>query len=70
MDKKELLELIRLSYLTGTLKRCECEVGNLLENCLMPLHPDDRAVLEHLHRQIKEALSVEDIEKEYSRLSP
>ena len=41
----------------GTLMRCECEIGNLLENCLLPLHEDDRAALEDLHRQIKSAIA-------------
>ncbi len=40
----------------GTLKRCECEIGNLLENNLMPLHVDDRAALTDLLTQVKAAL--------------
>lgn len=40
----------------ATLKRCDCEIGNLLEHSLMPLHIDDRAALEDLHRQVRAAL--------------
>lgn len=77
MSRIPIPELVELKFrkqelppIDGTLKRCECEIGNLLENCLMPLHPDDRAALEHLYSQIKDALSVEDLENEYRRLAP
>lgn len=47
------------AYRMGTLKRVECELGNLLENALNELHPDDRAALENLHRQVRCALADE-----------
>ena len=40
----------------GTLMRVDCELGNLLENSLLPLHPDDRYGLEDLKGQVMAAL--------------
>lgn len=40
----------------GTLKRVDCELGNLLEHSLNELHADDRAALEDLHAQVRQAL--------------
>lgn len=40
----------------GTLKRVDCELGNLLDNNLNALHPEDRAGLEDLRRQVRLAL--------------
>jgi hypothetical protein len=47
------------TYRMGTLKRVGCELGNLLENALNEMHPDDRAALESLHQQVRCALADE-----------
>ncbi len=43
----------------GTLKTVECSLGNFLENALLDLHDDDRAALEHIHRQVRLAIGGE-----------
>ena len=43
----------------GTLKRAECEIGNLLENALTNLHPDEKGALENLHRAVRLAIGDE-----------
>lgn len=44
------------AFRLGTLKRVDCELGNLLEHSLNELHADDRAALEDLHAQVRQAL--------------
>jgi hypothetical protein len=43
----------------GTLKRADVEIRNLLENALLPLHDDDRGVLEDFHLQVRLAIGDE-----------
>lgn len=43
----------------GTLKTVECYLDAFLENPLNDLHPDDRAVLEDLHKRVRLAIGDE-----------
>lgn len=51
----ELTQHLPSSSVIGTLKRCDCEIGNILD--CVELHPDHREAIEDLHKQIKEQLS-------------
>ncbi|WP_018234255.1 hypothetical protein [Thioalkalivibrio thiocyanodenitrificans] len=46
-------------YRLGTLKRAECEISNILDRPLSEMHPDDRAALNDLRRQIQVAIAGE-----------
>lgn len=43
----------------NTLKRVECDLGNLLEQPVSEIHPDERDVLVNLHRQVRLAIGDE-----------
>ena len=46
-------------YRIGTLKRVDCEIGNLLDADVAELHPDHRDAFENLQRQVQIAIGGE-----------
>lgn len=51
--------LTREEFRLNTLKRVECDLGNLLEQPVSELHPDERDVIAALHRQVRLAIGDE-----------
>ena len=52
-------DLTREEFRLNTLKRVECDLGNLLEQPISELHSDERDVISDLHRQVRLAIGDE-----------
>ena len=49
-------DLTPKQYRLGTLKRVDCELGNLLDNGVADLHSDHRVAIEDLQKQVQIAI--------------